>query len=523
MSKKKDKQLQGDAAVDAIFDQAVAGDPIQALVNEFNAKFMVVKEEGKALIYEPTFDRRTRRRIYNRLSVNDLKLLYQNRKVKVTAPNGDTATYPAAGLWLGHEDRRQYLGGVVFDPTGNVPADTLNLWEGFAVEPKAGDWSLLKEHMLTVLCAGNQRYFDYLMGWLAYMIQHPDEQGKVAVILCGIEGCGKGIFAHAVKNLFGQHGLYISNAKHLVGNFNIHLRDTVLLFADEAFFAGDKAHTGVLKSLVTEEFLTVEGKFRDVVQSPNYLHILMASNERWVVPAGLEARRFFVLNVLPDRKGDFAYFNAILQQLKNGGYEAMLQDLLDYDLTEFNVADVPQTEGLGEQKKLTFNTEQAWWMDVLQRGHVFDPQHDHTSLMKWMEKVSTSLLFASYELFAKKVGERHPLSREAFGKFMVITGARPGRLTDAIVKETPASVIKAARPPGYHLGTLKNARTAFLKATKLHVEWNDDAADTADEADSWAAFCDMVGPDWFDIPGPPPRTEDPASQFRGEPRQGARP
>ena len=37
----------------------------------------------------------------------------------------------------------------------------------------------------------------------------------------------------------GQHALKISNAKHLVGNFNSHLRDCVFLFADEAFFAGD--------------------------------------------------------------------------------------------------------------------------------------------------------------------------------------------------------------------------------------------------------------------------------------------
>ena len=29
-----------------------------------------------------------------------------------------------------------------------------------------------------------------------------------------------------------------------------HLRDAVFVFADEAFFAGDKAHEGVLKALV---------------------------------------------------------------------------------------------------------------------------------------------------------------------------------------------------------------------------------------------------------------------------------
>ena len=54
--------------------------------------------------------------------------------------------------------------------------------------------------------------------------------------------------------ILGQHALHISNSKHLVGNFNAHLRDCVLLFADEAFYAGDKAHVGVLNSLITEPY-----------------------------------------------------------------------------------------------------------------------------------------------------------------------------------------------------------------------------------------------------------------------------
>ena len=87
----------------------------------------------------------------------------------------------------------------------------------------------------------------------------------------------------------------ISNAKHLTGNFNGHLRDTVLLFADEAFFAGDRAHVGVLKALITEPTLTIEAKYANAVQMPNFVHLMMASNEEWVIPAGPEARRFFGL------------------------------------------------------------------------------------------------------------------------------------------------------------------------------------------------------------------------------------
>jgi hypothetical protein len=44
-----------------------------------------------------------------------------------------------------------------------------------------------------------------------------------------------------LKNIWGNHGLYVSNAKHLVGNFNAHLSDVCFLFADEAFYSGTKS------------------------------------------------------------------------------------------------------------------------------------------------------------------------------------------------------------------------------------------------------------------------------------------
>src|SRR3954454_6708582 len=113
----------------------------------------------------------------------------------------------------------------------------------------------------------------------------------------GGEGTGKGTLAKVLRHIFGQHGMAISNSKHLTGNFNGHLRDAVFLFADEAFFAGDRAHVGVLKSLITEPFLTIEAKYQNAVQQPNYVHLMMASNEAWVIPASSDARRYFVLEI----------------------------------------------------------------------------------------------------------------------------------------------------------------------------------------------------------------------------------
>ena len=156
----------------------------------------------------------------------------------------------------------------------------------------------------------------------------------------------------------------------------------------------------------------------------------MASNEQWVVPASLDERRYLVLNVSDKKRANHTYFGAILKQMAAGGDAAMLHNLLAMDLTDFNVRDVPNTDGLQQQRKLSLPVPERWWLDVLHR-HVFLKLGLEADLGKWLPDVSTELLFASYEEFAKQAHERRLMSREALGKFMVEMRAVPKRLSNA--------------------------------------------------------------------------------------------
>ena len=225
-----------------------------------------------------------------------------------------------------------------------------------------------------------------------------------------------------MKYLLGQHGLAISNAKHLIGHFNAHLRDTVLLFADEAFFAGDRAHVSILKALITESDLIIEAKYQNAVPSKNYLHIVMASNERWVVPASLESRRFVVFDVATSRIGDHPYFAAIEHELASGGYEALLHELLSRDIADVNLRRIPITDALITQRKLSLDTTEAWWVDCLHKGYVFTSEIGlEDAFHEWLDPISTELLFKSYEKFCRAHNERHPLSRELLGRWLRAT------------------------------------------------------------------------------------------------------
>jgi hypothetical protein len=456
----------------------------KAVIAELNRQYMVTVDGSKTWVLRDATDPdHEGRQVFHYMKLGDLRDAYANRFVVTRIDDkGGKSKKPIVEFWHHHPDRRQYIGGVVFDPSPDYKskADVLNLWRGFNVKPVPGDWTLLRTHMLGNLCGGNRDYFDYLMGWLATLVQRPGDPGQVAVVLRGNLGTGKGVFGHAVRHLFGRHGMHIANSKHLVGNFNAHLRDCCVLFADEAFFAGDKAAVGVLKSLVTESVITVEGKFKDAIQCKNRLHVIMASNNEWVVPAATDERRFFVLDVADTRMQDSGYFAAIDAQLKAGGYEAMLHELLHRDISGFNVRQVPDTAALRDQKAHSLKTEEAWWQDVLERGYVYKSKlglEDHFG--DWHEWVATEVLVASYEDYARAHGDRYLLSRVHFGRFMAkvakykqLGGAGVGVVGEHVLPVISgmgerAAVVEKHRPAGYQLGDIDAARDAFARVVRL--------------------------------------------------------
>lgn len=97
----------------------------------------------------------------------------------------------------------------------------------------------------------------------------------------------------------------------------------------------------------------------------------MTSNDEWIAPASWDERRYAVFDVSDGRTGDKAYFDALTRELRNGGLAAMLYDLLARDLGDWRPWDtIPRTEALAQQKDLSLPPEEAWLLDVLERGEI---------------------------------------------------------------------------------------------------------------------------------------------------------
>lgn len=383
-------------------------DPQLRILNEKHA----VIGSGACDIIEEKWDPVLKRTRISDQTFAAFRNRYMPKKVKVgTSDKGEPVYMQLGKWWLLQPQRRQYE-QIIFAPNLDVP-DCYNLWKGFACEPREGDCSLYWEHAKKNICADDEVSFTYLKGWMARVVQDPGTAGQSSIVLRGRPGTGKGIFTKGFGHLWGRHYMQISNPKHLVGNFNSHLRDCVVLFADEAFYAGDKAHERILKGLITEETLTIEKKYHAAETAPNYTHIIMASNENWVVPAGTDDRRFLVLDVSDVCMQNTEYFCAIEDQLSNGGHEALLYDLLNHDLSNFNVRVIPRTQALQEQKLLSLSSEEEWWYDKLAHGQLLGDL-DHT----WGDRVRRDSLLSNYLTYSQRVGIARRATATALGKFL---------------------------------------------------------------------------------------------------------
>jgi hypothetical protein len=314
---------------------------------------------GEHYVYQvPTF-----------LTFDDFRNLYLNRHINVG--NEEEPKWIDIGKWwLHHRDRRQYR-GVIFKPGGEGVVDgKLNLWRGWGVEPKRGEWGLLREHIFEVLAARDDDVDRYTFNWMAWAVQHPAEQAETAVVFIGEPGTGKGTLGKALCRIFGQHALHLSAADDLTGKFNAHLRQCSFLFGDECYGPKDKRAEGQLKRMITENTLMIEPKGRDKVRVQNRLHTMLASNSDWVIPAGAYERRYVVQRVADTHRQDAQWFEPIYQELKDGGYEAMLFDLLTHDLGNWHPRQIVRTAALAQQQVESLEPFDTWWLELLHDGYL---------------------------------------------------------------------------------------------------------------------------------------------------------
>jgi hypothetical protein len=448
----------------------VAG--IEAAVELMNQEFAMVLAGRAMVIRERTGAKGYLEHSF--LPPGDLRAWKANERYLTAAGK----TEGIGALWLEHPLRRSY-DDLVFQPEG-APPSSYNLWRGPNVQPSDTDpWKAcptFMDHVRTNLAREDEANCMWIWGWTAHLFQRPAERIGTALVLRGKQGTGKTKFGEVIGSLIPAHYLLVDSQRYIIGQFNSHMATCCLLQADEGFWAGDRQAAGVLKSLITSEHHMIERKGVDPVPVRNLVRLLVTSNESWVVPAGLEERRFAIFDVGQAAMQNTNYFAEIDREMAAGGREALLGWLLKFDLASVDVRKIPATGALLEQKIESLHPHELWWRSCLLQGAVLPSQDE------WpVEPVPISSVYNAYLGYCEKLAVRsRRMSEEQLGTALrKLLPSKDGQ--DPLDRSRPRvnvtddrGVTERKKRWCYTFPPLEDCRRAFDECLGQPTDWGDE-------------------------------------------------
>lgn len=329
------------------------------------------------------------------MKINALRLAFGNDAVK---------------MWLGSKERRMVpIQHVVFEPGQDTGPDHINLFDGLPVEPEPGDCSVMIE-LLQHLCSessvtdtGVAEVMDWVLRWIAYPLQHVGAKMQTALVFHGAQGTGKNLFFDAVRDLYGDYGVMVSQ-NELEDKFTSWLSRKLFIVGDEVVTRAEMYHKkNQLKWLVTaEKKIPIRAIQQDVRHESNHVNLVFLSNESQ--PLALEDgdRRYLV--VYTPTKGPEDLYTRAAQFLKEGGARKFLHYLQTLDLGDFK----PSTKPLMTQAKA----------DLIELG--LKPAERFAA--EWLggflplpvRPCTAEQLYGAFRKWAEKMGERFPPPQATF-------------------------------------------------------------------------------------------------------------
>ena len=124
--------------------------------------------------------------------------------------------------------------------------------------------------------------FERFINWLAHIYQ-TREKTKVAWVLTGTQGTGKGVFySRILRKLFGNDHVPMRYLQNMEEQFNLYMRDALFLIVDEFHMAssssGASKMADKLKSQITEPTLTIRGMRANQKEIPSYTNYIFLTN-----------------------------------------------------------------------------------------------------------------------------------------------------------------------------------------------------------------------------------------------------
>jgi putative DNA primase/helicase len=330
------------------------------------------------------------------VAVNALRLAYGSDYVKA---------------WLNSEGRRMVNPEhIVFEPGRDLEDPFINLFNGFAMQPQAGDCAPILE-LLRYLCSesdetaeGVASVMAWALRWMALPLQRPGTKMRSAMVFHGPQGAGKNLLFEILAKIYGQYALVVGQ-EQLEDKFNDWASQKLFLIGDEVVARQELYHQkNKLKAFITGETIQINTKMMPLRTESNHVNVVFLSNEQQPLALEVGDRRYFVVYTPP--RDEHGLYQRVAECLANGGAQAFMQYLLALDMGKFSEYDIPpMTRAKADLIELGLKPHERFARDWM-RGYLPLP----------LRVCSTEQLYRAFSRWSRNTGERFPPPQVTFSK-----------------------------------------------------------------------------------------------------------
>lgn len=193
----------------------------------------------------------------------------------------------------------------------------------------------------------DQRQYEFLLKWMAHIVQKPGKLIRWAVMVIGLPGTGKTMLSKPLEAALGSRNVKLAGAKGVnnTGGFMDWVASAQLLgvINDFSITGRDKYETAeAIKPVITDDQVSITRKGVTDAVYDNYAAYMVSTNVREPMPMSINERRWFVLftewlnrmvTERPDEAEEyFSRLDAAIKSMDGGQWRAWFESIPCDDL-----------------------------------------------------------------------------------------------------------------------------------------------------------------------------------------------
>lgn len=208
--------------------------------------------------------------------------------------------------------------------------------------------SLFLDHIRNVIANGNDEIYNYILVWVASILQKPSFKTGIALVILGKQGAGKNdFFTNVICHLMSRYANEnITSIDSIIGTFNAALENKKLLVLNElqSIDVNKYLNSDKLKSVITDRTLNINQKNEHEREAENVANLIMVSNNN--IPIKIEScdRRYCVTKASDIHIGDYEYFEKLFESFTPEFYENLFTFFMKMDVSKINLRKIPNSE-----------------------------------------------------------------------------------------------------------------------------------------------------------------------------------